>query len=75
MDSNIDLIIEVYETLKQHIPTKDRQEASDALMSILVEYLPDDELAVFGAVDSYTKRSIQDYATDDEIDDYGDSED
>lgn len=68
MNRDVDILGEVYETLKQYIPSKDRQEASDNLMSILVEYLADDELKEFGAIDSYTKRSLQEYAGDNDED-------
>lgn len=74
MTIEVDLLGEVYSTLKQYIPSKDRQEASDTLMSILVDYLNDNELKEFGGTDAYTKRSMEEYAGefDDETDDYSD---
>ena len=57
MTIDVELLGEVYSTLKQYIPQKDRQEASDNLMSILVDLLGDIELKEFSGVDSYTKRS------------------
>lgn len=73
MSIDVDLLGEVYTTLKQYISQKDRQEASDTLMSILVDYLPDKELSEFSGTDQYTKRSYQEYAG--EGDDYDDDED
>jgi hypothetical protein len=74
MTIDSELLSEVYQTLKQYIPQKDRQEASDNLMSILVDYLGDKELKEFGGTDSYTKRSLEEYAggeeDDEEYDDY-----
>ena len=64
MSVDPELLSEVYSTLKQYIPQKDRQEASDNLMSILVDYLGDKELKEFGGTDSYTKRSLEEYAGD-----------
>jgi hypothetical protein len=64
MSIEIDLLSEVYLTLKQYIPQKDRQEASDNLMSVLVDLLPDDELLEFSGTDTYTKRSLQEFAPD-----------
>ncbi len=62
MTIDVDVLIEVYSTLKQYIPTKDRQEATDNLMSILVDLLGDKELKEFSGIDSYTKRSFDEYA-------------
>jgi hypothetical protein len=62
MTIDTELLGEVYSTLKQYIPQKDRQEASDNLMSILVDLLGDIELKEFSGVDSYTKRSYDEYA-------------
>jgi hypothetical protein len=57
-----DILSEVYSVLKQYIPQKDRQEASDNLMSILVDLIDDKELKEFSGTDSYTKRSFDEYA-------------
>jgi hypothetical protein len=62
MTIDTELLGEVYSTLKQYIPQKDRQEASDNLMSILVDLLGDIELREFSGIDSYTKRSYDEYA-------------
>lgn len=62
MTIEVDLLGEVYSTLKQYIPQKDRQEASDTLMSILVDFLNDNELKIFGGTDQYTKKSLEEYA-------------
>lgn len=76
MTIEVDTLSEVYQTLKQYIPQKDRQEASDNLMSILVDLLPDNDLMEFAGTDAYTKRSLQEFAPDmleedeDEDDDY-----
>ena len=64
MSIEVDALSEVYQTLKQYIPQKDRQEASDNLMSILVDMLPDNELLEFSGTDAYTKRSLQEFAPD-----------
>ena len=77
MSIEVDVLVETYQTLKQYITQKDRQEASDNLMSILVDLLGDKELKEFSGVDSYTKRSYDEYAggfeensDDDEYDEY-----
>ena len=43
MSLDVEILSESYQALKQYIPQKDRQEASDALMSILVDSLTDEE--------------------------------
>ena len=73
MSIEVDVLGEVYSTLKQYIPQKDRQEASDNLMSILVDFLSDKDLKDFGGTDSYTKKSFEEYADGDD-EDYEDYE-
>ena len=69
MTIDVDVLTEVYSVLKQYIPSKDRQEASDNLMSILVDLLGDKELKEFSGIDNYTKRSFDEYAGNYEEDD------
>lgn len=73
MSIEIDVLIDTYQTLYQYIPAKDRQEAADHLMSILVDCVSDEELAELGIVDSYMKRAYKEYTMDD-IDDYNDED-
>jgi hypothetical protein len=68
MSIDIDLLSEVYSTLKQYVPAKDRQEASDHLMSILVDSLGDGELKDFSGFDSYTKKSFEVYVGESDSD-------
>jgi hypothetical protein len=75
MNIETDVLIETYQTLKQYIPAKDRQEASDTLMSYLVDVLSDEQLTEFKASDSYTKRSYDEYAGESDVDDFDSDED
>lgn len=75
MNIETDVLIETYQTLKQYIPAKDRQEASDTLMSYLVDVLSDEQLTEFKASDSYTKRSYDEYAGESDLDDFDSDED
>jgi hypothetical protein len=70
MSIEIDALIETYTTLKEYIPSKERQAACDNLVSVLVDILSDKELREFGSTDNYTKRSIDEYLDDDNDDDY-----
>jgi hypothetical protein len=69
MSLDVETLCEAYSTLKAYIPAKDRQEASDALMGALVEFLDDGDLKEFGGTDRYTKNSLSDH-----VDDYEDEE-
>ena len=70
MSLDIEILSEAYTILKEYIPTKDRQAAADNLLSVLVDVLNDKELKTFGATDSYTKRSIEEYVEFDDDEDY-----
>jgi hypothetical protein len=72
MSVEVDVLSEVYTILKQYIAQKDRQEAADTLMSVMVDLLSDNELKEFSATDSSLSRAYKEYAVDfEEDDDYG----
>ena len=75
MTVEVDVLSEVYTILKQYIPQKDRQEAADSLMSVMVDLLSDDELKEFSGTDSNLGRSYKEYAADFEDEDYGTDDD
>jgi uncharacterized protein YqeY len=64
MSIDVDVLSEVYNILKQYIPAKDRQEAADNLLSVMVDMLGDQELSEFGATDAALKRAMKQYAAD-----------
>ena len=66
MTIDVDILSEMYTVLKQYIPVKDRQEAADNLMSIMVDMLGDQELREFGGTDGALKRALKEYSADDE---------
>ncbi|NBW57703.1 hypothetical protein EBR43_07960 [bacterium] len=67
MTIEIDTLVETYMTLKEYIPSKERQGAADTLMSLMVDVLSDIDIKEFAAADSYLRRSFEEYKT--EIDD------
>jgi uncharacterized protein YqeY len=69
MTIDVDVLSEMYTILKQYIPQKDRQEAADNLMSVMVDMLGDQELKEFGGTDSTLKRALKEYSSDDEDED------
>ena len=64
MSIDAEVLGEMYSLLKQYIPQKDRQEAADSLMSVLVDMLADDELKEFGNSDPALRRALKEYAPD-----------
>ena len=74
MSIDVDVLTESYTILKQYIPVKERQEATDNLVSMLVDVLSEKELKDFGATDNHTKRAVQEYSVDEEDDENYDSD-
>lgn len=70
MSIEVDVLGEVYTTLKQYIPQKDRQEAADNLMGLLVDALNDLELKEFSGTDAALGRAYKEYAADVDEEDY-----
>lgn len=68
MSIEVDVLSEIYSTLKQYIPVKDRQEAADNLMGLLVDALNDLELKEFSGTDSALGRAYKEYASEFEDD-------
>jgi len=73
---DLEVLSEAYLTLKQYIPAKDRQEAADNLLSVLVDLLDDEQLKEFGGTDTALTRARKEFIDDDEDDeDYDNSDD
>jgi hypothetical protein len=68
MTVDADVLSEVYSILKQYIPSKDRQEAADNLMSIIVDLVDDQVLKEFAASDTKLSKAYKEYAGEDELD-------
>jgi hypothetical protein len=73
MSLDVDVLIEAYTILKQYIPVKDRQEAADNLMSVMVDMLNDIEVKEFAATDNPLTKALKEYMSEDE-DEYYDEE-
>ena len=73
MSIEVDVLSEAYTILKQYIPAKDRQEAADNLMSVMVDMLSDMELNEFGSTDGALSRALKEYSANDE-DEYSEDE-
>lgn len=66
MSIDVDVLIEMYDIMKQYIPPKDRQEVADNLMSVMVDMLGDDDIRSFGSNDSALKRAFKEYAEEED---------
>jgi hypothetical protein len=76
MSVEVDVLSEAYTILKQYIPVKDQQEAADNLMSVMVDYLNDVDLAEFGGTDAKLKKAMKEFVAEEEdLDDNYDYED
>lgn len=63
-----DSIIEIWNTLKEYISTKDRQTAADHLVSILTDLgVSEDALAKLGEEDKYVEQSVKDALPEEEL--------
>jgi uncharacterized protein YqeY len=68
MSIDVEVLSELYTIMKQYVPSKDRQECADNLMSVMVDMLGDKELKEFGATDSTLKRALKEYVSEDDED-------
>ena len=66
MSIEVEVLSELYTIMKQYIPTKDRQECADNIMSVIVDYLNDVDVREFGGTDSALKRALKEYVGDED---------
>lgn len=74
---DVDMLIEVYQVMKEYVPSKDRQAAADHFTSVVCDFdVSDDDVKSLAGVDSYMKRAIEEYVGETvDIDEDDDSED
>jgi hypothetical protein len=68
MSIEVEVISELYTILRGYIPQKDRQEAADNLMSVMIDMLGDADLKEFSGTDSALGRAYKEYAEDENED-------
>jgi len=66
MTIDVEVLSELYTIMKQYVPSKDRQECADNLMSVMVDMLGDKELRDFGTTDATLKRALKEYSADED---------
>ena len=60
----------VYNVLKEYIPAKDMQLATDHLVEDLQEILDEQEIYKLGGIDKYLKNSVQDLLGEEDFDEF-----
>lgn len=65
----------VYEILKQYIPAKEMQHATDHLIDDLQEILDEEDLLKIGGIDEYMKNSVEEIVGEVEVEEDEDYED
>jgi hypothetical protein len=66
MTIEVEVLSELYTIMKQYVPSKDRQECADNLMSVMVDMLSDHDLKDFGTSDNTLKKALKEYSADDD---------
>lgn len=57
-----DLLIDLWESVKQYIPAKDRQLAADHVANLLTDYgVPDETLRELSMTDNYMEEALSEY--------------
>lgn len=70
MTIEVEVLAETYTILKQYIPGKDRQEAADNLISVMVDLLSDEELKVLADSDTTLAKAVKEYSAEFDDGDY-----
>jgi hypothetical protein len=69
MSIEIDALIDAYTTMKEYVPSKDRQAAADHMFSILNDSgVSEEDLKQVAGTDSYLKRASEEYLDPDSED-------
>ena len=72
---DVDTLAECWSILKQYVPSKDRQEAADNLVSYLIDQLDDVELDLLAGSDTQLRHAVKSYAGDDQENDDQENDD
>lgn len=77
MSVEVDILSEMWLTVKEYVPQKDRQAAADHLVSVVADHnILERDLIAVGGTDSYLKRAVEEYLGEEvEEPDYDEDED
>lgn len=69
MTIDIEVLGELWLTVKEYIPAKERQAVADHVINVLADHtITEKELKSFGGTDSYLSRAVQEYLGEDDSD-------
>ena len=75
MSIEVDILSDMWNTVKEYIPSKERQAVADHVINVVAEYsISDNDLKALGGTDSYMKRAVQEYLGGEEDEDNYDEE-
>lgn len=78
MSLEVDILSELWLTVKEYIPQKDRQAVADHVINVVADHsITERDLKAFGGTDSYLKRALVEYLGEDEVEesDYDEEDD
>ena len=62
MSLEVDLLSEMWLTVKEYIPQKDRQAVADHVINVVADHsITESDLKSFGGTDSYLRRAVEEY--------------
>ena len=77
MSLEVDILSEMWLTVKEYIPAKDRQAVADHVVNVVADHsITERDLKAFGSTDSYLKRALVEYLGEEEVEepDYDDED-
>lgn len=77
MTLEIDILSEMWLTVKSYIPQKDRQAVADHVVNVVADHsITEDDLRKFGGTDIYIRQAVNEYLGEDDKDnnEYDDDE-
>jgi len=78
MSVDVDILSEMWLTVKEYVPVKDRQAVADHVVNVVADHsISERDLKAFGSTDSYLKRALVEYLGEEEVEepDYDDEDD
>ena len=76
MSLEIDLLSEMWTTVKGYIPQKDRQGVADHVINVVADHsITEEDLRKFGGTDSYLANAVSEYLGEDLDEDDSDKDD
>lgn len=68
MSLEVDILSEMWLTVKEYIPAKDRQAVADHVVNVVADHsITERDLKAFGSTDSYLKRALVEYLGEEEV--------